>query len=36
VAGNARLDAEKKIGRPVISKENYLIEPEKVKRKRLQ
>jgi len=36
VAGNARLDAEKKIGRSVISKENYLIEPEKVKRKRLR
>lgn len=36
VAGNARLDAEKKIGRSVISKDNYLIEPEKVKRKRLQ
>ena len=36
VAGNARLDAENKIGRSVISKENYLIEPEKVKRKRLK
>lgn len=38
VAGNARRDAEKKIGRSVISKENYLIEPEKEKekRKRLQ
>jgi len=36
VAGNARRDAEKKIGKPVISKENYLVEPEKVKRKRLQ
>ncbi|HKZ36602.1 MAG TPA: hypothetical protein VJ184_03050 [Chryseolinea sp.] len=36
VAGNARLDAEKKIGRSVISNENYIIEPEKVKRKRLQ
>jgi hypothetical protein len=36
VAGNARRDAQKKIGKPVISKENYLIEPEKVKRKRLQ
>ncbi|MDO8726800.1 MAG: hypothetical protein Q7J35_12095 [Candidatus Methanoperedens sp.] len=36
VAGNARLDAEKKIGRSVISEENYLIEPEQVKRKRLR
>ena len=36
VAGNARRDAENKIGKPVISKENYLVEPEKVKRKRLQ
>lgn len=36
VAGSARHDAEKKIGRSVISNENYLIEPEKVKRKRLQ
>jgi len=36
VAGNARRDAQSKIGKPVISKENYLIEPEKVKRKRLQ
>ncbi|MDP2753234.1 MAG: BRO family protein [Nitrospirota bacterium] len=36
VAGNARSDAENKIGKPVTSKENYLVEPEKVKRKRLQ
>jgi len=36
VAGNARHDAENKIGKPVISKENYIIESEKVKRKRLQ
>ncbi len=36
VAGNARRDAEKKIGNPVVSKENYLIEPEKLKRKRLK
>ena len=35
VAGNARLDAEKKIGKPIISSDNYLAEPEKVKRKRL-
>jgi len=35
VAGNARLDAEKKIGRSIISSDNYLAEPEKVKRKRL-
>lgn len=35
VAGNARKEAEKKIGRKVSSEENYLEEPEKVKRKRL-
>ena len=35
VAGNARLDAEKKIGRSIVSSDNYLVEPEKVKRKRL-
>ncbi|MFH1683218.1 MAG: Bro-N domain-containing protein [Candidatus Woesearchaeota archaeon] len=29
VAGNARKDAEKRIGKPVIKKENYLSEPEK-------
>ena len=27
VAGNARIDAEKEIGKPIISKDNYLIEP---------
>jgi hypothetical protein len=35
VAGNARKDAEKEIGKPIISDENYLDEPEKDKRKRL-
>jgi hypothetical protein len=34
--GKCRREAEKKIGKPIISKENYLVEPEKVKRKRLQ
>lgn len=32
VAGNARKETEKKIGRPVVSPENYLEQPEKVKR----
>jgi len=32
VAGNARKDAEKELGRPVTSKENYLSEPEKKKK----
>ena len=32
VAGKARLDAEEKIGRTIISGENYLTVPEKVKR----
>jgi DNA-damage-inducible protein D len=36
VAGNARKELEKKSGRPVVSDENYLDEPEKVKRKRLR
>ncbi len=35
VAGNARRDTEKKIGRSIISNENYLQEPEKEKKKRL-
>lgn len=35
VAGNARKDAEKRIGRTIISDENFLDEPETVKRKRL-
>ncbi|MCX6707576.1 MAG: Bro-N domain-containing protein [Candidatus Woesearchaeota archaeon] len=36
VAGNARKDAEKKIGSHVVSDGNYLSEPEIVKRKRLK
>ena len=35
VAGNARIDAEQKIGKPITSTDNYLTEPEKEKRKRL-
>ncbi len=35
VAGNARKDAEKKIGKTIISGENYLDTPEKEKRKRI-
>ncbi len=35
VAGNARKDAEKRIGRSIISEENYLDTPEKDKRKRI-
>jgi hypothetical protein len=35
VAGSARKDAEKKIGKAIISDENYLDEPEKEKRKKL-
>lgn len=35
VAGNARKDAEKKIGKPVSSDENYLTAPEKEKRRQL-
>ncbi len=35
VAGNARKDAENRIGRSIISQENYLKEPEKEKRKKL-
>lgn len=36
VAGNARIDAEKKIGKPVPTPENYLIEPEKKRRMQLE
>jgi DNA-damage-inducible protein D len=36
VAGRARRDAEKKIGKTVISEDDYLDEPESVKRKRLK
>ncbi len=35
VAGNARFEAEKKIGNSIVSPENYLREPEREKRKRL-
>ena len=35
VAGNARKEAEKKIGRTIISNDNYLDEPEISKRKGL-
>ena len=35
VAGNARKEAEKKIGKSIMRSENYLQESEKVKRKRL-
>ena len=35
VAGNARKETERKTGRKVVSKENYLSLPEKVKRKQL-
>jgi prophage antirepressor-like protein len=34
VAGNARKEAEAKIGRKVVSKENYIDAPEKEKRKK--
>ena len=36
VAGNARKDAEKRIGKPITTSNNYLSEPEKNKRKRLE
>lgn len=35
VAGNARKDTERRIGKPITTNENYLEEPEKEKRKRL-
>ena len=35
VAGNARKDAEKRIGKSIISGENYLWQPKKEKRKKL-
>ena len=34
VAGNARKEAEHKIGRPVVSEENYLFLDEKIKKKK--
>ncbi len=34
VAGNARKEAEQKIGRPIISEENYLNESERKKKKK--
>lgn len=34
VAGNARKETEKELGRPVASRENYLLEPEKKKKSR--
>ena len=36
VAGNARKETERELGHSVISKENYLSEPEKEKRKRIR
>ena len=35
VAGNARKEAEQKIGKTIVSNENYLSAPEKEKRKQL-
>ena len=32
VAGNARKETEKELGRPITSSENYLSEPEKKKK----
>ncbi|MFA5796994.1 MAG: hypothetical protein WC916_03095 [Candidatus Woesearchaeota archaeon] len=32
VAGNARKETEKEIGRPITSTENYISEPEKKKK----
>ena len=32
IAGNARKETEKELGRPITSKENYLFESEKRKR----
>lgn len=36
VAGNARLETEKELGKSIVSGENYLKEPESQKRKRLK
>ncbi len=36
VAGKARLDAEQELGKSIVSKDNYLNAPEKVKRKCLE
>ena len=36
VAGNARKDAEKRIGKSIISSENYVTEPEKEKKRQLR
>lgn len=36
VAGNARKEAERKIGKKIVSEENYLDEPEKEKRRGLK
>ena len=33
VAGNARKEAEEKIGRSLVSKDNFLDAPEKIKKK---
>ncbi len=36
VAGNARKETERELGRPIVSGENYLSEPEKDKRKQIR
>lgn len=35
VAGNARKETEKEIGKPIISNENFVERPENEKRKKL-
>jgi hypothetical protein len=35
IAGNARKELEKETRKPVVNPENFLEEPEKLKRKRL-
>ncbi len=36
IAGNARKETERELGRPIVSRENYLSEPEKNKRKQIK
>lgn len=36
IAGNARKETERELGRPIVSRENYLSEPEENKRKQIK
>ncbi len=36
MAGNARKETEKELGRPIVTSENYLAEPERKRKKQME